>query len=263
MCFIAVDIGNHAIKLGQFSALAMAVPLPETTLTLSRADGNAPELAAWLPTTDLQWIVASVHRKGADWLDRWIKQHRPADEIRMLTSSEVPLEIDVEFPDRVGIDRLCTALAGRRSIDSENREGSGTAGRLPLILIDAGSAITVDAVSAEGVFLGGAILPGMQLAAQSLAEGTDALPLVVAEEKAPAAIGRSTERAIQAGLFWGAVGGVEAIVRRIGDLLESEFDLLATGGNGKAIASHLEPPVRHLPHLTLSGIMLASTTQPQ
>jgi type III pantothenate kinase len=187
-------------------------------------------------------------------------QHRPADKSRTLLSGDVPIEIDVEFPDRVGIDRLCTALAGRRSIDNEREEGPGAPPPLPLIVIDAGTAITVDAVSAEGVFLGGAILPGMRLAAQSLADGTDALPLTTIEENAPAALGRSTESAIQAGLYWGAVGGVDAIVRQIGDSLEGEHELLATGGNGELFASKLERPVQYLSHLTLSGIMLASTT---
>ena len=86
----------------------------------------------------------------------------------MLAAGDLPLEVRLERPDMVGIDRLVDAVAVNRLRD---------AGR-PAVIVDVGTAITVDLVSADGAFLGGAILPGIQMSARAMHEFTDLLPLV-------------------------------------------------------------------------------------
>ena len=87
----------------------------------------------------------------------------------------------------------------------------------PAVVIDVGTAITVDLVSAEGAFLGGAILPGIAMSARALHEFTDLLPLVDMSELAapPPALGDSTEAAMRSGLFWGAVGAVRQLIEQL------------------------------------------------
>ncbi len=99
-----------------------------------------------------------------------------------------------------------------------------------------GTAITVDLVSADGAFLGGAILPGIAMSARALHEFTDLLPLVDLAELAapPPALGTETEAALRAGLFWGAVGGVRELM---GQLAGPERpQVILTGGASAAVA---------------------------
>ena len=93
--------------------------------------------------------------------------------------------------------------------------GWSTDGR-PAIIVDSGTATTVDAVDADGVFLGGAILPGFGLLARSLQRYTALLPLITLEELGtgpPPAVGRDTTAAIKSGLFFGQLGAVRELVR--------------------------------------------------
>src|SRR5205807_1116 len=113
----------------------------------------------------------------------------------------LPLLVGVGYPERVGIDRLLNAVAAKDRIKRS----------VPLLLIDAGTAITVDRVNADGVFEGGAILPGLRLMAQALHDHTALLPRVVIAD-VPTVPGRDTESAIQAGVYWAAAGGIKALV---------------------------------------------------
>ena len=135
------------------------------------------------------------------------------------------------------------------------------AGR-PAVIVDVGTAITVDLVSADGAFLGGAILPGIAMSARALHEFTDLLPLVDVSELAapPPALGTATVAAIRAGLFWGAVGGLREL---IGQLAGAERpEVILTGGASPAVAELLGQSARLVPHLTLAGIALAAAAVP-
>ena len=85
------------------------------------------------------------------------------------------------------------------------------------MIVDVGTAITVDLVSADGAFLGGSILPGIQMAARALHHFTDLLPLVNVSDLStpPPPLGTSTESAMQAGLFWGAVGAIRQLIDQL------------------------------------------------
>ena len=97
----------------------------------------------------------------------------------------------------VGIDRLVDAVAVNRL-----REPGRAA-----VIVDVGTAITVDLVAADGAFLGGSILPGLAMSARAMHEFTDLLPLVDVSElsEPPPALGTATEEAMRSGLFWGTV----------------------------------------------------------
>jgi type III pantothenate kinase len=206
---------------------------------------------AWLPPKSPPWIVASVNGEWAASLNKWAAQNLPHVVCRALDYTQLPLSLAIEHPETAGLDRLAAAVAVNRL----RHEGQ------PAIIVDFGTAITVDAVDAEGRFLGGAILPGMNLSLAALVAGTSQLPPVDTEfNTSPPPIGRSTEPAMRAGLFWSAVGAVRELVRRASRELGPSPLVVCTGGGGEVLLPHLDDPdkILHVPHLVLSGILIAA-----
>ena len=258
---IAVDIGNTRIKLGLFRLDgAVGFPEPETTLHLDDQQPEFDRLGSWLAAacpplpfsqeerepSRLRWHIGSVNRPAASRLIDWLRDHRPADEIVLLTSGDLPLTVRLPRPDMVGVDRLIDAVAVNRL---------RTPGR-KAVVVDSGSAITVDLIDADGAFCGGAILPGIAMSARALHEFTDLLPLIdAAELHEPPALGTDTIAAMRSGLFWGAVGAVRELVEQ---LAGGDAQVFLTGGAGSAVAQQLGTTVQFVPHLTLAGIALAA-----
>lgn len=250
---LAVDIGNHQIKLGLFPATTGGrLPQPAQTWKLPTREADFESLAARLPDERLVWHAATVHRQAERDLAAWVRDRRPRDRYRLLRNRDLPLEIHVAQPRRVGSDRLLAAVAVNRL----------RAAQRPAIVIDAGTAITVDLVSATGAFEGGVILPGFRLIAKALAEGTDLLPQVDYDpaDEVPPAVGRSTVAAIRSGLFWGQVGAVRELVRRIADELDAPPQVFVAGGDAARLAAFL-PRARVVPELVLAGIALCARSR--
>ena len=236
------------------------MPEPERTLSLRGSEPGLDQIEPWLETANTQrvckhtpyeWFVASVNRPAATGLIDWLKQHRPDDRVTLLAVGDLSLEVRVPRPDMVGIDRLVDAVAVNRLRRAER----------PAVIVDVGSAITVDLVSADGAFLGGAILPGIEMAARALHHFTDLLPTVNVSdlETPPPALGTATGAAIRSGLFWGAVGAIRQLIEQLGKTAGGEEipEVFLTGGAGAAVAGLLGADVRYAPNLTLSGIALA------
>jgi type III pantothenate kinase len=255
---IAIDIGNSRVKLGLFDEAPKAgqLPLPARVLDLPTIDWDDAQLAAWLPAAPIwpEWRVASVNRPAAALLIEWIEREcrTPAGTppaARLLTAADLPIVVGLEHPERVGLDRLAAAVAVNR-LRSPDRAA---------IIVDTGSAVTVDLVSADGVFRGGAILPGIDMSAQALHEFTDLLPLVSLNELSgpPPALGVSTVTAIRGGLYWGLIGAVRELCVRLSADQPQPPELFLTGGAAAHLVRPLELTCRFEPHLVLSGIALA------
>jgi type III pantothenate kinase len=266
---IAVDIGNSRIKVGQFDLPLRSTPLPTPTYTLelplSNRDGDfdATPLEPWckaLANGKAVWRIATVHSGATTrWSDAVNKLAHSLGRdwsLSVITNDEVPLAVDVDFPELVGVDRLMAAVAANRLRASDRAA----------IVVDLGTAITVDLVTTQGAFAGGAILPGLAMSALALDEHTDALPCISVDRwrVPPAPLGKATEPAIEAGLFWGAVGAIRELVAQFSKDLPAEPDVFATGGGSQLIAEVLSQDsvrgVRHVPHLVLSGIALVHAT---
>jgi type III pantothenate kinase len=265
---VAADVGNARIKLGLFAGSARGLPEPRRTLSLSVKEPEIGQIGPWLADdagTELSWTITSVNGPAAARLMDWLKQHRPTDHVTLLAHGDLSLEVRLPRPDMVGIDRLVNAVAVNRLREPAR----------PAIIVDAGSAITVDLVSADGAFLGGAILPGIEMSARALHEFTDRLPMVDFSRLTapPLALGTDTASAIESGVFWAAIGAIRQLVARQcesagpsraegwgGSSTATPTDVFLTGGTGAIVAELLGPHTRYFPDLTLSGIALAAQT---
>ncbi len=248
--FLAVDIGNNQIKLGAFlSDSPIGLPRPDRVLAVAASETTFDRLAEWLPPNDVAWSVATVHRGVEQRLATWVQHSRSRDTYHRLDSADLPINVRVESPEQVGADRLLAAIAV-----NQIREAGRAA-----IVVDAGSAITVDLVSGDGTFEGGVILPGFQMTARALAEGTDLLPLVddALVVDAPPVVGKSTVAAIRSGLFWGGVGAVRELVERLAQGASPNPQLFIAGGDAGRLAPYLDDDVRVVSDLVLSGIAIA------
>ncbi len=248
---LAVDVGNNRVKIGSFSALSdSGLPQPERVWALP---GDAPSfgpVVADCARSDqpLAWWIGSVNRPTTSRLLDWLGKHRPDDRITLLASGDLPLKVEVPRPDMVGIDRLLAAVAANRLRRPDR----------PAVIVDLGTAITVDLVSPAGAFQGGAILPGTEMSARALHDYTDLLPRIEMSELVdpPEPLGKATEPAMRSGLYWGTVGAVRELTSRMLPPESIEPELFITGGAGPIVARLLSPTAHHVPHLTLAGIAL-------
>ena len=259
---LLADVGNSRIKLavvsdhGVDASAGRRLPTVTQRLDLDSHGFRPVNLENWLnqaaPTTAVV-LVASVHDAAAARLEAAITElsatrHRSLRQ-RRIVHGDLPLEIMVAEPHRVGIDRLAAAAAA----GLVRRPGRG------VIIVDCGTAATVDLVSASGAFLGGAILPGPALMARALAEGTSLLPAVAAleQETPPVMPGRSTQDAIAAGIGWGFRGAIARLVEEARASIGVEADVILTGGWRGAVRDDL-PGAIEMPELVLAGIALAA-----
>ena len=250
--FLAVDVGNSSLAIGCYPLEAAACSLPEPVWQNQFLHGQLENPDWWegivarLGNSPASWLVGSVHRPRSAWLTETVRLARPADTIHLLDWRELGIQVSLAEPEKVGIDRLAAAAAVNqlRSVDR------------PAIVIDAGSAVTIDLVDAEGCFCGGTIFPGHRMAASSLARQTDLLP-EVRISTSPEILGENTEKAIASGVYWGTVGAVREIVGRMRAQYGMDAELFLTGG-GIAWRDELPGEVSCCPDLVLSGIALTA-----
>lgn len=261
---LAVDIGNSSTKVGWFDLLVSAgeLPTPRQVRDYPTGEPLPGSILADLSAGPVVWRIASVQRAGEQVLADWVREQRPADDFRILTHRDLPLEVRVDFPDRVGLDRLAAVLAASRLLaERSSRQAGQPAARTPAIVIDAGTAITVDLLDMDGAFAGGVILPGFRLTAQALAGGTNLLPLCTftGQDQPPPVVGKNTQAAIASGLFWGAVGAVREIISRISADLPTLPAIFVTGGDLRHLAPLVSDRAQFIPHLVLRGIAIATS----
>lgn len=153
------------------------------------------------------------------------------------------VRVRYDNPRAVGADRIVDAVA-------VNKFYGG-----PACVVDFGTATTFDAISSTGDYLGGAIAPGMDIAAQALFQRAARLPHIELVSP-PAAIGRNTPNAIQSGLIFGYVGLVEGLVARFRKELGPTMKVIATGGLTDLISAHTNIIEIVAPWLTLDGLRI-------
>jgi type III pantothenate kinase len=199
---IAVDIGNSAVKAALVDGSTV-----HATGRLETAEASTADLADGLralieraPERPTRVVAVSV-------VDRWTDRLELAAEevglpLTVAGASTIPLATTLLRPDRAGSDRLLAAWSAASLYGS------------PVIVVDLGTATTVDVVDADGFFLGGAIMPGFALAADALAERTAKLSRIDVDLPDDA-VGADTAAAIQSGVAIGHIGAVRELVARM------------------------------------------------
>lgn len=155
---------------------------------------------------------------------------------------DLGIGVDIERPQEAGADRLVNALGGRVAYDGA------------LLIIDSGTATTFDVISADGVFKGGIIAPGINLSMQALHTAAAQLPRI-AIQRPEKIIGRNTVGAMQSGVYWGYIELIDGLIRRVRKEYGEPLTAVATGG----VASLFEgasSEIQHFdPDLTIRGLL--------
>ena len=247
MTHLVADLGNSRLKW----AIVDASGRLGATLALPLDDPSAWD-AAWDDWAlgdgiNTDWLISSVNPPLADRVARFLTG-RGVVGIRWCRSlGDVVIRHDVTEMNTGGADR---ALAVVGALGRQVRQGPG-------IVISCGTAITVERVSSDGVWLGGAIAAGFRLIAGALHAGTAQLPLIEIGHEPPAPVGRATVPSLEAGIFWGVVGTVRELVARQEATADAPSWRVWTGGDAVALAPWVDGPDAEVaPHLVMEGLLL-------
>jgi type III pantothenate kinase len=239
---VVADIGNTNTRVGVWregtleqveitatEEVAQATGEPEWLRAAAGREGGDHHLAfcSVLPEVEIAW---------AGWAARsgW----------RVLVirgDTDTPLTNRYRDPARLGGDRLAAAVGAVRRF--------GT----PAVVVSVGTAMVVDAVSAEGEFLGGAISVGAPTGLAALAERTRGLPLL-APGAAEAPIGANTEESLRAGATYGAAALIEGMTARLREVVGDQARLVLTGGDAELVSMYTRVEHAVIPTLTLEGV---------
>lgn len=279
---LGVDIGNSGLRVTELNLVEQSLGTttrlhwaPESSGSMpgdtarvhppSKAGTRryAPPDSNWLDELRVylsapgrtKWWISSVRRDALNVLLACLDE-KEKHQAHVVQHGDLPLSIHLKSPEKVGIDRLLAALAASRI--SPDR---------PLIVIQAGSAVTVDFVSgpkAEGmaIFEGGSIVPGVPMMLRLLGHAADMLPVLDADDlmDLPPIPGKNTEEAMRCGAASALVGGVRHLVERYRHSFGKDVPVILSGGDGMRIAPYLPAPVVVEPHLVQRGLLVLVTS---
>jgi type III pantothenate kinase len=246
---LAVDVGNTNVAIGLYDGDRLRAHWRIAT----KGDRTSDELAVQLTQLfalrgvaldDVTGVViASVVPGLNPALAEVSSRYLGVEPVMVGPGVKTGVRVRYENPKDVGADRIANALAVFRKYGG------------PAVVIDFGTAVTYDAISADGDYLGGAIAPGVEISLDALVAQTARLQRV--EPMAPdSVIGKTTVAAIQSGLIWGFVAQVEGMVRRMVEELGGSARVIATGGQAELVAG-LTPAIETVDALlTLEGLRL-------
>jgi type III pantothenate kinase len=236
---LCVDIGNSRLKWAQGEPPGWTV----RSAALAGLDPGDLYAILWnrlVPPTRL--LVSCVARtEWSETLRHWARAHWGCEaELLQASAAAGGVRNRYRDPARLGIDRWAALVGARRLTNG------------PAIVIDAGTAVTVDALGADGEFLGGVILAGLELQRAGLRHGTAGIG--VTEERATGCLALDTDEAVTAGTRYGLAGGIERIIREQSGALGGTPVILITGGDAERLLPLLPSGVRHVPDLVLLGV---------
>jgi type III pantothenate kinase len=251
---VCVDVGNSRTKFGLFGREASPphrTSLPDCLAASAFAHGQCVNWDKLRRDFEVHrddrvrgFITGSNPDGVAVIRDGWPKDWTTPTALDDVL--EFPLEIRLEKPNHAGIDRILNAVACN-AIRPQN---------VPAVIIDTGTATTVDAISPDGAFEGGSILPGFELCARALHQYTALLPFVTVDEmcnESHEPLGTSTREALRSGLLWGQVGAIRELVKLLSARWSATPLVLLTGGGAPLAAPEL-PEARWEPCLSLQGL---------
>ena len=246
---LAIDIGNTNIVVGVFDGEKLKATWRLGTDVHKLEDEYAALLLELLSMKGLAFadiddaIISSSVPPLVTVFEELCRRYFEVTFMVVGPGIKTGVRISIENPREVGADRVVNAAAAHKLYGG------------PLIVIDFGTATTLDAVSEEGDYLGGAIAPGIVISSEALFEHAAKLPRVELV-RPPKAIGRSSVSAMQSGIVFGYVGLIEGIVARMQKELGGTAKVIATGGLANIIASETGVVDAVELDLTLVGLRL-------
>jgi type III pantothenate kinase len=245
---LAIDVGNTQTHLGAFDGDRLAEHWRFQTRAGATGDELAERLSGLLALNgialeDLDAVcVSSVVPPLGTQYEQLTERYLDASCLIIGPGIKTGMPIRIDNPLEVGADRLVNSVAAYERIKGA------------CVVVDFGTGINFDAVSAKGEYLGGAIAPGLEISLTALVERAARIPRIDLAEP-ETAIGRSSRAAIQSGVVFGFAGLIDGIVRRIEEEL-GEASLLATGGLAASIVPFTETIDEVDEMLTLKGLHL-------
>jgi len=246
---LVVDVGNTQTHFGTWEGEQLVEHWRFATVRTATADEIGSVLLNLLELRGLSFadLDASIVSSTVPVLEpEWVAMAERYLDHRMLSVGpglRTGMPIRYDNPREIGADRLVNAVAAYEKV------------RGPVVVVDFGTAITYDPVSADGEYLGGIISPGVEISMEALTNRAAALPRI---DIAPprSLIGKTTVDAIRSGIVYGFAGQVDAIVRRLRVEMGDETETIATGG----LAGHIVPFTETIDEvddlLTLTGLRL-------
>lgn len=245
---LAVDVGNTQTHLGAFDGERLVEHWRFQTRAGATGDELAERIGGLLALdgiglSDLDAVcVSSVVPPLGTQYEQLTERYLDATCLTIGPGVKTGMAVRIENPLEVGADRLVNAVA------AYDRVGGA------VVVVDFGTGINFDAVSAEGDYLGGAIAPGLEISLTALVERAARIPRIDLAEP-ETAIGRSSRAAIQSGVVFGFAGLIDGVARRIEEEL-GEARFLATGGLAASIVPFTETIEEVDEMLTLKGLRL-------
>jgi type III pantothenate kinase len=246
---LVVDVGNTQTHVGAYDGEALVADWRFATARASTADELGAALRSLLALRGLAFadlhasiVSATVPQLRPEWTTmarRYLGHEMPVVGPGLRTG--MPIRYD--NPREIGPDRLVNAVAGYERLGG------------PCVIVDFGTAVTHDIVSADGEYLGGVIFPGVEISLEALSERAAALPKIDLVEPR-ALIGKSTVDAIRSGVLFGFAAMVDGIVARLRDQLGAETRTVATGGLAPLVVPYCDTIDAVDDELTLTGLRL-------
>lgn len=235
---LVFDVGNSRLKAALYDN---GRPVVRASLAAKRKEIGALLMSRFAPVgTPDRCLIASVVRGAEGVIQRAVQEVWALAPIAVDAAMDLGIEIAVPRPDYVGIDRLLEASEAFRIA------------RGAVVVAAFGSAMTVDLVSAAGVFCGGTIAPGLGMGLRALRGETSLLPRV-ALEPPDSAVGTDTASCIRAGVVYGAAGAVERLFRELAP--DGRARLVLTGGDAELISPFIALPHRVEADLVLRALV--------
>jgi len=244
--FIGISVGNTRTQLGRFDEGELIREVRATNDDLATIVQHAAEMHQEHGSPSKPVIVlASVNDPFALRAESAIIGQLKADVYRV--GDDLPVAIGTRLdPETItGVDRLLNAAAAYATM------------RQACVIIDAGTAITIDFVDGQGTFHGGAIAPGATMQLQALHQHTAALPELTFRAPDAEPFGRNTTQAMLQGVFHGIRGMTQRLIERYAEHFGAFPAVIATGGDAPTIFADEELIDRIVPDLTLRGIALS------
>lgn len=246
---LATDIGNTQTHVGCFDGPDLVESWRLATDAAATGDELAISISSLFALRGLDFdgldaaIVASVVPQLAPEYDRMCGRYLDLDCLVVGPAIKTGMPIRMDAPHELGADRLVNAVA---AYDRFKRA---------CVVVDFGTAITYDAISEDGAYLGGVIAPGIEISIDALARRAAKLPKIDLVEP-EAVIGKTTLQSIQAGVVYGFAGQIDGIARRLMGEMGADTPFIATGGQAASIVPFCEMIEDVDEMLTLTGLRL-------